>query len=415
MDDSVNSCEIELSVVGCLLLWYDELKHRITEISEDDFYYPEGKAIFAAIRNNFEKGVENVDIALISSLLPDGLKGFLCEAASYPSTSVYFGEYLMRLKELSASRRIKNRLSSLVASQNPINIHDLQSIVDSESDNVFIKSYIDKSKATLQDFIDNVGLPKQRIKLGFPTLDKVIGGLRIPSVMMLGAYPSVGKTAFALNVASNQDKPVVFFSLEMSSEMIYERLTSANKKIDYNLFSAQKFTSVQKREISQMCTELKNNQFYVFDDIYDVEGHSAVIANIKPCLVIVDYIQKVRTSKKTDNRRSEIDYISGMYKQIAKHNKCAIMLLSQISRVDRNEPNMSSLKESGALEADGDYVGILHRPYVTNKDNPEITPEQAYILIDKNKFGNTGKLELYFKGEYQRFYETKLDSENPFV
>lgn len=408
--------EIEMSIIGSLVMWHNELQRQIAEITPQDFYYADCRALFEIIKARSDAG-DSIDLVLIAAYIPDGdtaLKSCLMEAYTSPSTSVLFNHYLLTLKEMSQSRRIKQRLSGLVADGNTASLDDLQKIISDEKDNVFVKSYIDKSKADLQDFINNVGTQKQRIMLGFPALDKVIGGLRIPSVMMLGAYPSVGKTAFALNVAASQNKPVVFFSLEMSAEMIYERMVSSIGRIDYDLFSTQALTPEQARDAAETAETLKAKDFYVFDSIYDVEGHGSVIASIKPKLVVVDYIQKVRTGKKADNRRNEIDYISGMYKQIAKHNDCAIILLSQVSRIDRNEPNMSSLKESGALEADGDYVAILHRPYVIQKDDPSVTPEQAYILIDKNKFGNTGKRSLYFKGKFQRFYDTRDDYENPF-
>jgi replicative DNA helicase len=105
----------------------------------------------------------------------------------------------------------------------------------------------------------------------------------------------------------------------------------------------------------------------------------------------------------------EIDYISGMYKQMAKDNNCVVLILSQFNRPDKaarkHRPTMASLKESSALEHDGDLIMILHRPYVLEKDNPDITPEDGYILIDKNKFGRTGRVDLRFDGRYQRFFE----------
>ena len=422
MSDNFYSRDIEMSVLGCFLIWGEELKDRVMEVSTEDFYYAESKAIFEVMKSQ-----DVIDIAIISTKIDCNSNGYLREAMTYPSTSLNFDSYLVTLKEMALNRRVKQNIKNLVTSQNKVCLDDLQSFIDDEKNNIFIKSYVDKSKGVLQGFIKNIGMPKQRINLGLSTLDKVTGGLRIPSVTMLGAYPSVGKTAFALNISAHQKQSVVFFSLEMSSEMIYERLISSTKKIDYNLFSRQEFALEEQKKIAQAGEELRNKQFYVFDDIYDVEGQSAVIANIKPKLVVVDYVQKVKTNKKAENRRNEIDYISGMYKQIAKHNNCAIILLSQLSRGadGRQNPTMSSLKESGALEADGDYVAILHRPYVVSKDNPEITPEQAYILIDKNKFGNTGKLDLIFNGKYQQFREVdtfcgtatlEYDNEdNPFV
>lgn len=253
----------------------------------------------------------------------------------------------------------------------------------------------------MDDFITGIGIKKPRILTGFSDIDRLTGGLRIPSVSIIGAAPSTGKTALALNMAIRQNCPVLIFSLEMSYDMIVERLVSNLMSIDYNLFSTQEFTEDDLKRVKLCAEDLKKRSIYIYDEVYDIEGQAAIINSIKPSLVVVDYIQKVQTKKRTENRRNEVDYISGQYKQLATHNNCHIMLLSQISRLDRDLPTMSSLKESGALEADGDYVMLLHRPYVMKKELGN--PDEAYLLIDKNKFGGTGKVGLRFEGKYQRF------------
>ena len=119
----------------------------------------------------------------------------------------------------------------------------------------------------------------------------------------------------------------------------------------------------------------------------------------------MDYIQKVTTGKRVLNMREQIEHISGELKRIAKFNSCCIICLSQVSRDGKDEPTMSSLKEAGGLEADGDYILMLHRPYVQNKNNPDISPETTVLLIDKNKFGSTGAIDMRFDGSHQRFLE----------
>ena len=129
--------------------------------------------------------------------------------------------------------------------------------------------------------------------------------------MMLGAYPSVGKTAFALNVALKQDYPVVIFSLEMSSEMIYERLVSSKYKIDYNVFSTQDFTERQKKEIAEGGDYLKNKPLYVFDDIYNIEGQKKPVRYSKNrlralwAMPLLMKLREGRTAESTERDNSK--------------------------------------------------------------------------------------------------------------
>ena len=124
----------------------------------------------------------------------------------------------------------------------------------------------------------------------------------------------------------------------------------------------------QNSQIREYATELRNsNKLYALDDVYGIESISSAVSEIKPELVIVDYIQKVTTTKAKLGLREQMEYISGELKRIAKSNKCCIIALSQIARQGKEAPTMSDLKESGALEADGDYIMLMHRAYVLDK------------------------------------------------
>ena len=408
MSDTDYIREVEMTVIGDLLMYFGELRTKISAISPDDFYISDCQAVYKAIEEYAKTGGEKLDTVMLPEII-DGvtLLPTIKKACTYPSTSMQFDAHLSVLKHISFNRRMKSELMHIATDKGDIRLDEIQNLIEREKNGAYVKSWIDKSQAALDEFIGSIGEPIQSIKTGFPTFDRVIGGLRIPSVSIIGAYPSTGKTALALNIAAHQEQPVIIFSLEMSCAMIYERFISSMYLVDYEVFTKRYFAPGQVDEIRSMGLKLKGMQKHVFDDVYDVETQSAIIASIKPALVIVDYIQKVRTVKKTDSRRGEIDYISGMYKQIANYNQCSIILLSQISRVDKIQPTMSSLKESGALEADGDYVALLHRPYVLKKDDPSVSPETAYMLVDKNKFGQTGKIDLLFDVKHQKFYETE--------
>jgi replicative DNA helicase len=127
----------------------------------------------------------------------------------------------------------------------------------------------------------------------------------------------------------------------------------------------------------------------------------------KPDVVVIDYVQIVRTMKgfTGDNKRLQIDYISAELKSIAKRTGCCVILLSQLKRTEKVEqPTMADLKESGGLEQDGDYIFMLYRPYAQDK-SAGYNPETTTLFIEKNKFGEVGRISLKFNGRYQRFTE----------
>ena len=395
--------EIEMAVVGSLLIWREELSHTIAVIDETDFISPECREIFEVIRSK-----PNVkDLTLILAELSEEATVVAVQAAqTYANSLSSFNTYLAKLKEQGNSRRIKNRLYSVIMDPKETVTADFLREVAGEEQNTVIDSYAKQSKEHLKGFAQRATSPVAKILTGWNTLDNIIGGLRVPAVSIVGALPSTGKTSFALNITHKQmleAKKIVVFSLEMSSDMIYERLACIFMNLDYQLFNNRNFSPKDKADLEKFGEMLGYMNLYVFDNVYDVETQGMIINQIKPDFVVVDYVQKVSSKHKGESRRTEIEYISGQYKQIANRCNCHIMLLSQLTRGSDSTPSMRNLKESGALEADGDYVMILNRPYVYNKK--EYEPNETTLLVDKNKFGSTGMMDMSFEGKHQKFYE----------
>ena len=399
--------ELELTVLGELIMFFDDLKAKAAGISLDDFVFDRCRALFIAMRKYIDSGAVAMDFISVQNFSGTDVKSVIAEALKYPSTSLHFDNHVTVLKEMSFERRVKQELTRLAASEEKIRIESVLELYEREKDNAHAQTWVDKARKKLSDYVGDIGKPLENVLTGFKKLDEATGGLQIPSVFIIGAYPSVGKTTFALNIATNQKCcPVVYFSLEMSVRMLYDRIISSMERIDYAAFRKRRFTSGQETLIRGAALKCFDIPLFIFDDVYDVETQSVIVSGIKPRLVIVDYIQKVRTAKKASDRRNEMDYISGAYKQIANFNQCVVMVLSQINRADRGQPTMASLKESGGLEADGDYIGLLHRPFVLDKNNPNLTEEATTLLLDKNKFGETGLINMHFDLKYQTFYES---------
>jgi replicative DNA helicase len=356
-----------------------------------------------------------IDLALLSSELQakeiyDTIGGHvkLAEIAQSVSTSVNIKHHALEVRRLSEVRAIQRGVHGLVKKQSNVTIGDMRGLVESLESKRYVNDYIDLAKENMANFKANLRTVQPRVKTHINRLDTITGGLRLGTICTIGAYPSTGKTALALNMCDRQDFPVVIFSLEMSSEMIYERIAAADKIVDYGAFSHRQFTNAQLDKLDKFADSLGSRKQYVIDDLYYVEQHADITSSIKPGIIVVDFVQNVLTHTPSGNKRVDMENITQAYKRIAKSNKCLVILLSQLTRPPsgaNKRPNIQMLKETGALEADSDVIMLLYRPEVFEKDNPDITPEQGDVTIGKNKFGMTGMIDLHFEGKYQRFYE----------
>ena len=259
---------------------------------------------------------------------------------------------------------------------------------------------------SLKTYLDGYGTPTEHIPTGYYILDKMLnGGLIRGTIGSLGARPSVGKTTFAINIAANNpDKKIIFFSLEMSVRMIYDKIVASEGNIDYShaVNHSVNFETVK-------CILEKYPNLIVIDNVSRAEDMAEIVRTIKPDLVFVDYVQIVQTVREFEAVRQRIDYISQIFKRTAKYVNCCIIALSQLTRGAKEEPTMSALKESGGLEQDSDYIILLKRPYVLDKSNKDILPSDTTLKLDKNKFGDSGEIKYYFDGAHQRFSENEAE------
>ena len=192
----------------------------------------------------------------------------------------------------------------------------------------------------------------------------------------------------------------MFFSLEMSACMLWDRIASDILNISYSHAQEHNLSKSEYEQLMVMGEIYKNLQ--TVDSVSEIEKIISLVYAAKPVLAVIDYMQIITSRKEFRDNRQRIDYISQMIKKCAKATQTSFIVLSQVTRAGKDAPTMSDLKESGALEQDSDYVFLLHRPYVQDKSD-DVSPREAVIKLDKNKFGNTGIIELDFDGKYQRF------------
>lgn len=362
-----------------------------------------GKELLGKMSDVYEKSPE-ADYSVYLSSLAKEEQEFLVAAMKTAIDSTVseslIGGVLDSLKYTAIDAEMKRKISELSITGN-YTAEDLRRIAEETE-----QADSGDDRNSLKSYLDGYGTPTEHIPTGYYILDKMLnGGLIRGTIGSLGARPSVGKTTFAINIAANNpDKKIIFFSLEMSARMIYDKIVASEGNIDY---SHAVNHNVNFETVKSVLEKYQN--LIVIDNVSRAEEMAEIIRTIKPDLVFVDYVQIVQTVKEFEAVRQRIDYISQIFKRTAKQANCCIIALSQLTRGAKEEPTMSALKESGGLEQDSDYIILLKRPYVLDKSNKDILPSDTTVKVDKNKFGDSGEIKYYFDGMHQRFSENETE------
>lgn len=403
--------EAERQIIGGIITFgmSDEYcRYALERLDSIDFTTEPFKTLFSHLKSTYN---ENRELDIVELMQKTSISSeCLAELSMCCLTTANHKSYVEMLKKRSADNRIISGMTSIANAEDKFN--ELEKLYMSEKEKREEENQSSRQKDTKQylDFLNYIHEPineKDRIKTGFETIDQYIGGFRRKSISVIGAYPSTGKTTFSLNIARNQidtKNQTLFVSLEMSCNQIYERLTADILSINYTRIGKKELNKQELDKISVLLNQLsKTDILHVRDDIFFVEDIAREISVIKPVLVVIDFIQRIKTHHKTNSRREEIDFISSEIKNMAMLYDCHIMTLSQLARKsDGHRPTMSDLKESGSLEQDNDYIMLLYRPNVGDKTKDF---SETYFVIDKNKYGQTGQKEMHFNGGFQRFTE----------
>jgi len=280
---------------------------------------------------------------------------------------------------------------------------------------------------TCQFFLDILNNRTETgILTGYPDLDRLTGGLRRQAMFVLAARPSIGKTAFALNVVRNimmkesaeGRKKVAFFSLEMSSEQVTQRLLCAEARVPLSTIMGRKMMQSDMPRLVNAANELAKAELTIDPtgglSVFELRAKARKIKETKGLdLIVIDYLTLMRADvKASDGRQVEVAAISGGLKKIAKDLDVPVLVLAQLSRdVEKGQgknarPKLSNLRESGAIEQDADVVVFLHRERDEAKDITEEAQREglkAEIIVEKNRNGATGIAELRFFPQLMEF------------
>lgn len=433
--DRVPPCNIEaeMSALGCMLLSREALDLAAEKLNSESFYELSHRTIFSAVMELY-KGGEVVDLVTVGDKLGrlgklDAVGGavYLTKLGDSVPTTAHAESYFKTVADKAVLRDLINTATDVVKKCYE-DYGEVNELLDRVETSVFdiaekrVKMSFTPIRSVTAGVVDKIEKLSELkryvtgIPTGFRDLDRITSGFQNSELVVLASRPSMGKTAMALNIAEyvtvdDNKMPVAIFSLETSASQLVQRMLCCRAGIDGQKVR-RGFINPKSEwpEIIRAAGELTEAPIYINDSAaLSVLELRAISRRLKSTydvkLVIVDYLQLLRgTAKRYDNRQQEISDMSRSLKALARELDVPVLLLSQLNREVENRPSkrpqLSDLRESGAIEQDADVVLLLVRPdYYDPDDKPGI----AELIVAKQRNGPVGKLELHFTKEYTRF------------
>jgi replicative DNA helicase len=425
--------EAERALLGCMLI-DEEAKIRSLETIKEDFFYDQShKKIFSAISILFEKG-ENCDLVTLTNQLKSegrleevGGVEALSEIVENLPTAANVDEYSKIVKDKYILRALISNATKIISEAQKDKIH-IEALLDEAESLIFeiSENRIEKEAYAMKDLIkDNIeeiekihnkrgtvtGLPT-----GFIDLDEKTTGLHPSDFVIIASRPSMGKTSLGCNIILNitsgvKKAPVLFFSLEMSKEQLVKRMLCCEAKIDLMKLRQGMLSDKDMGNLLLVAGRLEKMPIFIDDSpslsAFELRARARRLkAREDIQLIIVDYLQLMKSKNRTENRQQEISDISSSLKALAKELNIPVIAISQLSRApelrEGKKPQLSDLRESGSIEQDADLVLLLYREEFYHQDDEE-AKNIAEVNIAKQRNGPTGVLRLTFLKEFTRF------------
>ncbi|MEI6479752.1 MAG: replicative DNA helicase [bacterium] len=425
--------DAEVSVLGSLMLDKNAIIHVTDILSPYDFYHPAHQKIYEVILELFERG-EPIDILTVAHKLKGkktfkdvGGTDYLTELVSRVPTSAHIEQYATIVKEKRVRREIIN--ASSVINEQAFEHADFESLIDQVEQKIFgisqrsrpqkfahIKEGLPEAYERLEKLHQGDKNSLRGIPTHFTKLDNLLSGFQRSDLIILGARPSTGKTAFALDIARQtalSGHAVGIFSVEMSRDQIIDRFIASQAQIPlWRLRSGRLNDELEFALVQQALDELSKAPIFIDDSSSPTILQMRSIARRlqlehKLDLLIVDYIQLIRPNTSSDNVVAQVSEISRGLKSLARELNIPVLALSQLSRDiekrDSKLPRLSDLRESGSLEQDADVVMFLSRDMGERSDLPEDGQGIVKVFVAKHRNGPTGAFELGFDKEKASF------------
>jgi replicative DNA helicase len=423
--------EAEQAVLGAIFIEPESLTVASEFLIPEDFYRSSHQKIFSAMLKLSDQG-KAIDVVTVTEELAAteqleniGGVSYLMELANAVPTAANVEYYARIVEEKSLLRRLI-RTATEIAQEGYSREDEVESLL-SEAEKKIMEVSGRKSagsfisiKDVLVEAYDNIEKLANRqgditgIPTGFTELDRMTAGFQRNDLIIVAARPSVGKTAFALNIAQNvatkTDEVVAIFSLEMGAEQLVMRMLSSEGNINAQNLRTGDLSDEDWKKLTMAMGSLSNAQIYIDDTpgirIAEMRAKCRRLKQERGLgMILIDYLQLIQGDGKADNRQQEVSEISRSLKALARELEVPVIALSQLSRsVEQRQdkrPMMSDIRESGSIEQDADIVAFLYRDdyYDKETENKNIIE----IIIAKQRNGPVGTVQLAFAKEYSKF------------
>ncbi|REE78610.1 primary replicative DNA helicase [Paenibacillus taihuensis] len=424
--------EAEQAVLGAVLLQTEALITSMERVKSEDFYLPSHQLIFEAMVQLGEAS-QPIDLVTLTAYLQDhqqleeiGGVSYLAKLANSVPTAANVDYYAQIVEEKSMLRRLIRTATNIV-SNGYAAAEDVGSLLSEAESRILEISNLRSSSGfiSIRDVLMEVfekveflytnkggssGIPS-----GFTDLDKMTAGFQRSDLIIIAARPSVGKTAFALNVAQNvgvrAKETVAIFSLEMSAAQLVQRMICAESNVDAGRMRTGYLEGDDWEKLTMAIGSLSEAQIYIDDTpgitVADIRAKCRRLKKERGLgMILIDYLQLISgRGKAGENRQQEVSEISRTLKQIARELEVPVIALSQLSRgVEQRQdkrPMMSDLRESGSIEQDADIVAFLYRDDYYDKESEK--KNIIEIIIAKQRNGPVGTVELAFLKSFNKF------------
>jgi len=425
----------EQSLLGSILIDPNSLNEIADLIRAEDFYIAEHTQIYLAMHELFLTNSEIDVVTLIDMLVRKGIydksggEDYLKTLCEVVPSSLNVKDYAKIVKEKSVLRQLIAVCGEITESAYSEQ-EEVAHILDAAENKIFaiaqgretktfrhIREVLVDVHGHLRDLQEN---PEevQGTKTGFSGLDRMLVGMGNSDLILVGARPGMGKTSFVLNIGTNvalqTKKTVCIFSLEMSCEQLVSRVLSSEAMVDSVLLRSGKLGKDDWDKLASVSAKLAGSDILIDDTPgITVTGMKAKLRRVKNLgLVVIDYLQLMQSDSKNDNRVQEVSEISRSLKIMAKELNVPVVCCAQLSRGPESrtdkKPMLSDLRDSGAIEQDADVVMFLYRDEYYKTDANSQDASIAEVIIQKNRHGSTGTVEMGWIGRYTKFM-TKAD------
>jgi replicative DNA helicase len=429
-----HSIEAEQALIGGIMLDNHAWEKVVETVSENDFYKPEHRVLFRSI---FKLASRNspLDVLTLSEVLKEtrdldkaGGEVYLYELAKNTPSASNIHAYANIVRERSVLRQLLTCANEIADSAfNPTGRQSID-LLDEAERRIFsiaeqnvrgnrprsIKELLTQAMERI-DRLYHSDCHITGLATGFTDLDELTSGLQQGDLVIIAGRPSMGKTAFSLNIAEHaaikNPKPVLYFSMEMPGDSLAMRMMSSLGLVEQNRVRSGKLHDDDWPRITSALGMLSEAKFFIDDTPAltpaEVRARARRVAKEhgELGLIVIDYLQLMRGQSTSENRATEISEISRSLKALAKELNVPLIALSQLNRgleqrTDKR-PMMSDLRESGAIEQDADVIIFIYRDEVYNPETPD--KGAAEIIIGKQRNGPIGRLKLTFRGQFTRF------------